>query len=128
MIEAELDAPREKVGDFFAIGRSEAFVDDIAAEREWQAILRLPPPDAKVFAEVQALVAVSELAFVNDEADVGTSMTDGGEDFVEGNDDEIEFGGFFFQPELEREKRAGHFAGDGDAFFGDFFFGECFFG
>ena len=47
------------------------FVDDIAAQRQRQTVVFLPPPDAEVFAHHQPLVAIGQLALVDDEADVG---------------------------------------------------------
>ncbi len=56
---------------------------------------------------------------MDDEADVGVSVTDGAEDLVEGDDEIIEFAGGFAEPELEGEEGARHGAGDGDALLED---------
>jgi hypothetical protein len=128
MFEAVADAGFENAGDGAAIGFGEAFVDDVAAEWEREAVVLAAPPDAEVFAEDEAFVAVGELAFVDDQADVGAAVANGGEDLVEGDDDEVEVFGGLAEVELEREEGAGHGAGDGDFLFGDFFFREFLFG
>ncbi len=55
MIQAELDARGERVGNFLARGGVKFFVDDIAAERQRQAVVLFSPPDAEVFAQQPVL-------------------------------------------------------------------------
>ena len=55
-----------KVGDLLADGGREAFVDDIAAERQGQSVLLAAPPGAQVLTNLQAFLAVGELPFVDD--------------------------------------------------------------
>ena len=74
MVQAELDAGGEGVGDFPAHVWGEALVNHIAAQGERQAVVLFAPPHAKVFAHDQALVAVGQLPFVNDEAHVGVAV------------------------------------------------------
>jgi hypothetical protein len=105
-----------------------AFVDDVAAEGERQTILGLPPPDTEISGEDEALVLIGELAFVNDEADIGAVFANGLEDLVERDDEAVEFGGGLAEEKLEREKGTGHGAGDGDAEAGDFGGGKLAFG
>jgi hypothetical protein len=121
VVEAVLDAAGEDVGNLFSFGGFEAFVDDVAAEGQGKAILGLVPPDSEILAEFEALITVSELSLVNNEADVGLARADGLEDLVEGDHEIVDLARGFFQPKLEREEGAGHGAGDGDFFAGDFF-------
>src|SRR5688572_3382548 len=64
MIEAELDAGGEEVGNLFAIGDGKSLVNDVAAERKRQTILRFVPPDSEVLTQFQALVLICELALM----------------------------------------------------------------
>ena len=124
VIQAELDAGRENVGNFPARRQIKFFMDDIAAERQRQPVVLLAPPDAEVFAHHQSFVLISQLAFVNDQADFGRAIFDGGKNLVERHDDVIEFLRRFAEPELQRQKRAGHGSGHGDFFFQRFLRGK----
>ena len=64
---------------------AQVLADDVAAERQGQAGL-LEPPLAEVDDLVQALVAVVELALVDDQAGVDLALGDGREDLVERHD------------------------------------------
>ena len=77
MVEAELDARGQNSGNGFAHLRRKFFVNDVAAERQRQAVVFLAPPDAEVFANHQPFVLIRQLAFVNDEADVRLASADG---------------------------------------------------
>ena len=70
---------------------SKFLVDDIAAERQRQAVIFAVPPDAQVFANHQAFVLIRQLAFVNDEAHVRRAGADGLENLIERHDDESKF-------------------------------------
>ena len=61
-----------------------------------------------------------KLAFVNDESNFGNAVFHGGKNLVERHDDVIEFLRRFAEPELQRQKRAGHGAGHGDFFLRNF--------
>ena len=124
MIEAELNARGEDVRDGLAHGWLEAFVNDVAAEGQGKAVVLPTPPDAEVFADLQTFILIRELAFVDDEADVGLAGAHGLEDLVEGHDDVIEVLRGLAEPELECEEGAGHGAGDGDLLAEDFFLRE----
>lgn len=119
VVQAVADAGFEDAGDVAASLFREAFVDDIAAEGQGKAVVLLAPPDAEVFAKLKPFVAVGELAFVDDEADIGFAFFDSGKDLVEGDDNVVEGVAGAAEPELEGEEGAGHCAGDGDAFGGD---------
>ena len=82
----------------------------VAAEGQRQAGL-LAPPLAEVERFDQAVVAVGELAFVDDEAGVELARDDRGNDLVEGDGDGLDLGG----EELEREEGGGQRAGHRDA-------------
>lgn len=128
VIEAVLDASGEDAGDLASGIRGEAFMNDIAAEGEGQALILFSPPDAEIGAAMEAFLVEGELAFVDDQSDVGPVFPDGTEDFVEGHDEVIEFGGGLAEPELEGEEGAGHAAGHGDTGAGDFVAAEGAFG
>ena len=59
MIEAELNAGGEDIGNRFAGRRVEAFVNDVAAERKRQTVVFRGPPCTQVLANLQSLVAIS---------------------------------------------------------------------
>ena len=61
---------------------AEVAADDVAAQRQRQPGLLLPP-DAQVDDQVQALILKRELAFVDDQPGVELRRGDGGEDLVE---------------------------------------------
>jgi hypothetical protein len=48
MVETKLDARGERVGNLFARGELKFFVNDIAPERQRQAVIFAPPPNAKI--------------------------------------------------------------------------------
>ena len=66
MIQTELDARGERVGNFFARGRIKFFVDDISAERQRQAVILSALPNAQIFANDKPFVLICQLSFVND--------------------------------------------------------------
>src|SRR5260370_6407093 len=70
VVQAELDAGGEYVRNLLPGGGFETFMNDIAAQREGQAVILAPPPDPEVFANLQTLLLPSELAFVNDQANI----------------------------------------------------------
>src|SRR6185295_16454825 len=99
----------------------------VAAKRKRQAVVLAPPPNAKVFADLQAFVTIGKLAFVDDEPDVGLAALYGCEDLVERYDDVVDLVRGPSEPELQSEKSAGHGAGNGDRAFEDFVSRECLF-
>ncbi len=119
VVEAVANAGGEEVGDGLAGGGVEALMDDIAAEGKGESVVFLSPPDPEVLAEGESLVAVGELAFVDDESDLGLAFTESAENLVEGDDDDVEVAGGALEPELEGEEGAGQRAGDGDFEVGD---------
>ena len=121
MIEAELDAGRKRVGNFLARRKVEFFIDDIAAERQRQAVIFLSPPNAQIFADDESFVFVGELAFVNDEADIGRAAFHGLKNLIERHDNVIEFLRRFAEPELQGKECAGHGSRHGNLFLGNFF-------
>ncbi len=96
--------------------RPRDFFHGVAAEREREAVGFRGPPLAEIGAEDEALAAVGELAFVDDEAGVGFAAREGVEDLIEGDDDVVELFLGHAEEELELEERAGHEAGNGDLF------------
>ena len=87
----------------------------VAAERQRKARL-LVPPDAEIEDLREAIAAVGELAFVDDEAGVELARDHGGNDLVEGHGDGLDLR----REELQREIGGGERAGDGDAELLDF--------
>ncbi len=114
MVQAILDAGRKDSGDDLANHRVKAFMDDIAAQRQRQTTVLAAPPDAQIFTDLKPFLLVSELAFMDDEADVSFAGTDGFEDLVEWNNDVVKLFGRFAEPKLQSEEGAGHRAGDSD--------------
>src|ERR1019366_3545687 len=108
VIQAELDAGRERVGNLLADIRCKFFVNHIPAERQRQAVVLLAPPNAEVFAHDQSLVLISQLAFMNNEANFSHAIFYRRKNLVERHDDVIEFLRWFAEPELQRQKSAGH--------------------
>src|SRR5215467_13348077 len=101
-------------------------MDHIAAKRQRQAIVLFSPPDAEVFAQDKAFFLISQLALVNDQADLRSTRTHRTEYLVKRIDDVIEFFRWFTQPQLQREKGAGHCAGNRDFFLRNLLSGEFF--
>ena len=114
-----LDAVAEGLGGGAHGVGAEGAADSVAAEREGQAGL-LVPPVAEVEELDEAVVGVGELAFVDDEAGVELAGEDGGDDLVEGDGDGLDLG----SEELEGEVRRGEGAGDRDAGLPDVVEGE----
>src|SRR5262249_28461612 len=52
VIKAVANAVGEDLRDLAAQGRFEAFVNDVSAERQRQAVLLAPPPDSKIYANL----------------------------------------------------------------------------
>ena len=127
MIEAELDAGSEGIRDFFPRRRVESLMNDVPPERQRQPVVLLSPPDAQIFADHEPFIAVGKLPFVDDQADFRRAAADGLENPVKGHDDVIEFLRRFAEPELQREKRAGHGSRHGDFFPENFFTGKLLF-
>src|SRR5689334_5019833 len=73
VVETELDAGGKDVGDGFANVRWEALMDDVAAKWEGQAIVFGGPPGPEIGADLEAFVLISELAFVDDQPDIGAA-------------------------------------------------------
>ncbi len=56
MIQAELDARGERVGNLLARCRIKSFVNHVAAERQRQTVVFSSPPDAEIFAQNQSFI------------------------------------------------------------------------
>jgi hypothetical protein len=91
MSRAVSDARGEDIGNRASHRRIESFVNDVPAERQRQSVVLALPPVAEIGAALEAFVAIGELTFVNDEADVGNAIADGLEDLIERHDDELKF-------------------------------------
>ena len=114
VIQAETDAGGENVGNRLSGLSIEPFVNHVPAQGQREPVILPPPPRPQVLAQLQPLVPVGQLSFVNDQAHVRPSRTNGGEDLIERNDDEIELAARLSQPKLEGQKRTGHRAGNGN--------------
>src|SRR5258707_1389489 len=90
-------------------------MDDVAPERKRKAIVFTSPPNTQVMAEFEAFVPVSQLAFMNNQADICHAGANGLEDLIERDDDKVEVLRRFAQPELQGEKCAGHGAWNGNS-------------
>ena len=90
MVQAVLNARGQYAGDFPARGRIKFLVDDIPAQRQRQSVVLPAPPDAQILADHQALVLIRQLALVDDEADVGRPILDGGKYLVERHHNVVE--------------------------------------
>ena len=95
-------------------------MNDIAAQRQRQAVIFLSPPDPEVFADHQSFLLIRQLALVDDEPDVRRAGTDGFKNLIERHHDVIEFLRGLAQPELQSQEGAGHGPRHGDFFAGDF--------
>ena len=91
--------------------RAEVAADDVAAQRQRQAGLLLPP-DAEIDDQVQPLILERELPLVDDEAGVESPVGDRVEDLVERHHF---VGEPVRQQQPQRQKRRGQRAGHGDA-------------
>jgi len=89
-------------------------VNDIPAQRQGQAVVFLLPPRAQVLANLQSFRGPGQLSFVDDQARLRFTRVDGLENPVKGNDDKMDFVRRQLQPELQRQKSAGHGPGHGD--------------
>ncbi len=98
MIEAELNARRQDIGNLLAHLRREAFVNHISAKRQRQPVVLFSPPHAQIFAHNQPFILIRQLAFVNDQARRPPRRTDRVENLVERHDNVIEFLRRFPQP------------------------------
>ena len=65
-------------------------MNDVAAQRQRQAVIFLSPPPAQVFADDQSFVLIRQLAFVDDEPDIGLAGPDRLENLVKRHHDVIE--------------------------------------
>src|SRR5688572_10732880 len=124
VVETELDAGSEDVRDGFANARLETLVDDVPAKRKRETFVLAPPPNAEIFADLQAFILIGELAFVNDQANFRLTGTDCLEDLIERHNHVIDFPGRLAQPELQREEGAGHRTRDGNLLSNDLVLGE----
>src|SRR6266850_4868149 len=89
MLEAIANACGQNRRDGLPQARVETFMDDIASQRQRQAIVFLAPPDAQVFAEHETLIAISELAFMDDQPCLCFAAADCRKDLIEGNNDQV---------------------------------------
>ena len=86
-------------------------MNDVPAQREPESpALLASPPDAEVLADLQPLILISELAFVDNDPDVRRVLTNRLENAIEGHYHKIEIPGRPSQPELQREEGARHCA------------------
>src|SRR5256885_7159851 len=90
MVETVADAVRESVRNRLARHRVVTFVNHVAAEGQGKAFVFAAPPTTEVFAHDQSFVLIRELAFVDDQADVGFAGADGLENLIEWHDDVIQ--------------------------------------
>ena len=90
VIQTELNARGQNTGNFPAKFRRKFLVNDVSAQRQWQAIVLFAPPNAQIFANDKVFVFIRQLAFVDDKADVRPAGTNGLKNPVEGHDDVIE--------------------------------------
>ena len=110
MLEAVLDALADGLGDEAAKRDSERLANGVAAERERESGLLLPP-DAEIQNFVKTELGKQELALVDKKAGFDDIFLHGFEDFVERHDH-----GFKVRLEkLESEVRGSFEAGNGDA-------------
>jgi hypothetical protein len=103
-------------------------VDDIPAQRQRQPVILRFPPGAEILAKQKPLLLPGQLTFVNDQPSLRPAGMDRLKNPVKRNDNKIDFRGRQLQPELERQKRAGHRPRHGDFRFGQFRPSELFFG
>src|SRR5690349_20685403 len=103
-------------------------MEDIATERQRQAAILTRQPGAEVYADLNTLFLVGELAFVSDQANFSLAGCYGVKNSVEGYDHIIQVTSGCLQPQLQGEERAGHGARDGDFRARDFMAGEFLFG
>jgi hypothetical protein len=89
-------------------------VNDIPAQRQRQPVVFLLPPRAQVLANLQALFLPGQLPFMDDQARLRFAGADGLKNPVKRNDDKMDFVRRQLQPELQRQKSAGHGPGHGD--------------
>src|ERR1017187_9103193 len=97
MVEAELNARGENVGNFTARRQIEFLVNDIPAERQRQTIVFPAPPNAQVFANDQTFILIRQLAFMNDKPDLGLTGADRLKYLKKGYNDLFEVGSSLFK-------------------------------
>ena len=90
--------------------RTQVSADGIAAQRQGQAARLRAPPHAQVGDQVQAVVLVGELAFVDEQPHVRATRRDVCHDLVEGHDDSLHVR----LEQAEGQVGRGHQAGYGD--------------
>ena len=108
VLEAVPDAALEHAGDHFSLRRRDAFVNDIAAERQRQPFVLAAPPHAKILAANEPLVFKRQLTLVDDQPHVGEPFVDGFENLVERHDGVVDPLTRTLEPKLQREERARH--------------------
>ncbi len=85
MVQTELNAAGQKIGNRLAILGCETFVDDIAAKREGQTIIFTPPPNTQIFAQLQSLVLIRQLTLMNDQSHIRIATIDRVENLIKRN-------------------------------------------
>jgi hypothetical protein len=110
VVKRVLDTVAEGIGRGAESFGAKRATDGVAAEGQWQAGL-FAPPLTEVEELDEAVVGVSELAFVDDEARFELARGNGGDDLVEGDDRGFDLG----CEELEGEVGGSKGAWDGDA-------------
>ena len=98
VFKAETDAGGQDIRDLFADRGHEAFVDDVAAQRQRQAVVYLTPPHTQVLTDYQPFLLPGKLAFMNNQPHIGSAGMNGVENAVEWNNQVFEFGGGFAEP------------------------------
>ena len=89
MIQTELDAFGQQLRHPTTDFHFDPFVNDISAQWQWQALIGVAPPLAQILTHHQALVLISQLAFMNDEADIRRARTNCLKNLIERHDDEV---------------------------------------
>ena len=85
VVEAVLDTRGQDVADPLAQRGLVPLVDDVATQGQRQAVILAAPPDSEVFTHHQAFVGVGQLAFVDDESDIGHTRLHGLENLIKGH-------------------------------------------
>jgi len=110
VVQGMLDAAAQRArGDPHGLF-SQGTPNGIAAQGERKLRL-LAPPLTKIERLDQAIIAIGELTFVDDESGIELACNDGGDDLVEGNSDGLHVGAEELQGKIGR----GESSGDGDA-------------
>src|SRR5215813_5771124 len=119
VVHRKLNAAAEPTRNFTLKLRAEVALDRVAAHRQRQSGLLLPPR-AEVNNLAQTALVIGQLTLVDQQPGVVIASDDLVNDLIEGNDAVIEFR----RVQPERQVRAGQLARNSDAFVFDFASGE----